>query len=73
MGVLLEDDRGLAAEGLGAVAQLGEAAQLVGGEGDEGLGELLDAGDGGLEIFDLGRGEDEGYQVLFHGGLLVPD
>ena len=36
-----------------------------------GLGELLDAGDGGLEIIDLGWGEDKGYQVLFHGGLRV--
>ena len=71
VGILLEDDLGLAAEGLGAIAQLGEAAHLVWGEGDEGLGELLDAGDGRLQLVDLGRTEDERYQVLFHDAILV--
>lgn len=55
-----EDDRKPGVEGLGAVAQLGEAAQLVGGEGDEGLENFSMRVMAALEILDLGRGERRG-------------
>ena len=66
-GVLFEHPDGLAAEELGLVAHLGEAAHLFGAQGDEGGEEFFDGGDGLVEPGDVGSGEFEGNQVLAHG------